>query len=94
MSRDTITETIIFDDGTVETHSLYRWAKEYDLSVRLIYSRYYAGLRGQALLFPTNRDVVSEEYVHKIWGGRWVFKRKQITTSKWVYKPSSTLKIS
>lgn len=82
MSRDTIVETIVFDDGTVETNSLYRWAKEYDLSVRLIYSRYYVGMRGQALLSPTNRDRVSEDIIHSLWSGRWVFKNAHNPKSK------------
>ena len=74
MSRNTIVETIAFDNGSVVTHSLYRWAKEYELSVRLIYARYYAGIRGQELLSPTNRDTISEDLMHRLWGGIWKHK--------------------
>lgn len=73
MKKAPIIETITFDDGTTESFSLYRWAKEYGLSVRLVYSRYYAGVRGQNLLSPTNRDTLSEDLLHRLWGGTWQF---------------------
>ena len=64
--------TIAFDDGTVETRSLYKWAQEYQINIRTIYSRYYAGERGMSLLAPKKGDTLSEDDVHRLWGGKFV----------------------
>ena len=74
MKRATIFVPIAFDDGTVETRSLYQWAQEYQINIRTIYSRYYAGERGISLLAPKKGDTLSEDDVHRLWGGKWIYK--------------------
>lgn len=91
--RKLIFESITFATGRI-TQSLTRWARDYELSVSLIYKRYYEGARGDQLIEPTPCDILYPEDVKQLWGcnRRWIYKPKEKQKPKyfkdnrrWVY---------
>lgn len=74
-----------------ETHTIPEWASLYELYPSTIRARYKEGDRGYELLEPTHRDKLNEDFVHKLWGGKWVYTGKKTTRNlckknlKWVY---------
>lgn len=74
-----------------ETHTIPEWASLYELYPSTIRARYKEGDRGYELLEPTHRDKLNEDFVHKLWGGKWVYTGKKIIRKhyknrlKWVY---------
>lgn len=74
-----------------ETHTIAEWAKMYELHNATILSRYITGCRDYELLAPIHKDRIDEDFVHKLWGGKWVYTGKKIIRKhyknrlKWVY---------
>ena len=81
------------------TKYLRDWCDEYELSPKIVYQRYMNGIRDQSLFDPVDDDILDKNYVHRLWGGKWVEKtevprkKKRIytkpvrwnKTQKWVY---------
>lgn len=74
-----------------ETHTLSKWADMYELYPSTIHYRYNTGCRDSELLKPVPKDRLDENFVHKLWGGKWVYTGKKIIRKcykhklKWVY---------
>ena len=74
-----------------ETHTIPEWAEMYEMYRETIRSRYNTGCEGYELLEPTYKDRLDEDFVHKLWGGKWVYTGKKIIRKhyknrlKWVY---------
>lgn len=57
-----------------EVKTLSEWCVEYSLPERLVYQRYKDGVIGEALLDPQFEDELQPNFVHRVWGGKWVDK--------------------
>lgn len=74
-----------------ETHTIAQWAEMYELHNATIRSRYNTGCRDYELLEPIHKDRLDEDFVHKLWGGKWVYTGRKIIRKfyknglKWVY---------
>ncbi len=74
-----------------ETHTLSEWADMYELYPSTIRCRYNTGYRDYELLEPIHKDKLDEDFVHKLWGGKWVYTGRKIIRKfyknglKWVY---------
>jgi hypothetical protein len=74
-----------------ETHTLSEWADMYELYPSTIRCRYNTGCRDYELLEPIHKDRLDEDFVHKLWGGKWVYTGRKIIRKfyknglKWVY---------
>lgn len=74
-----------------ETHTLSEWADMYELYPSIIRRRYNAGYRDYELLEPIPKDKLNEDFVHELWGGKWVYTGRKIIRKfyknglKWVY---------
>ncbi len=74
-----------------ETHTIAQWAEMYELHNATILSRYITGCRDYELLEPVYKDRLDEDFVHALWGGKWIYTGKKIIRKcykhhlKWVY---------
>ena len=74
-----------------ETKSVPEWAEMYELYPSTIRSRYKDGARGYELLEPIHKDKLNEDFVHELWGGKWIYTGKKIIRKcykhklRWVY---------
>lgn len=75
-----------------EVRQLSEWADLYGISRCTIWQRYHAGCVGDELIAPLSFDVLDEFYLHKLWGGKWVYRSQPKTKNKyyrnherWVY---------
>lgn len=81
--------TQITIDG--EIHTISEWSNMYELYPSIIRSRYNTGYRDYELLEPIHKDQLDEDFVHKLWGGKWVYTGRKIIRKfyknglKWVY---------
>ena len=81
--------TQITIDG--EIHTISEWSNMYELYPSTIRSRYNTGYRDYELLEPIHKDKLDEDFVHKLWGGKWVYTGRKIIRKfyknglKWVY---------
>ena len=81
--------TQITIDG--EIHTISEWSNMYELYPSTIRSRYNTGYRDYELLEPIPKDRLDEDFVHKLWGGKWVYTGRKIIRKfyknglKWVY---------
>ena len=74
-----------------ESHTIAEWAEMYELHNATILSRYITGYRDYELLEPVYKDKLDKDFVHPLWGGKWIYTGKKITRKcykhklKWVY---------
>ena len=60
-------------------HSFKEWAEITGINLNTIKTRYNKGIRGSGLIEPVgknrseNPSVRIADYIHKAWGGRWVY---------------------
>lgn len=59
-----------------EIRQLSEWAKMYGISRWTMWQRYNAGCVEDELIAPLPSDCIDRFFVHKHWGGKWVWKEK------------------
>jgi hypothetical protein len=78
------------------TKPLRQWAEEYDLTYEIVFERFLYGWKDENLILPERCDMLTKAIVHKLWGGRWVYRNELSRknrkhefrwndTTKWVY---------
>lgn len=89
--KQLILVTINFPIGKI-TQPLTRWAKDYDLPVVLVYRRYFAGVKPEDLIEPTQNDITNEDDFKQLWHGKWKYNpfikrkiKKYKDNQRWVY---------
>ena len=65
--------------------TLKAWSKEYELPYDLVRQRYDDGIQNESLVDPVQCDMLDKDYVHQLWGGKWVDKTKLHENKKHIY---------
>lgn len=75
---------------------LRQWAEEYDLTYEIVFERFLYGWKDENLILPERCDMLTKAIVHKLWGGRWIYRNEMVkknrkrefhwnNKTKWVY---------
>ena len=63
---------------------LRQWADEYDLTYEIVFERFLYGWKDENLILPERCDMLTKAIVHKLWGGRWIYRNEMVKkTESW-----------